>query len=110
YEHTASGNLMGADQLLLDIDSFTYDLITTTKTKKIPVKKTISLADSYAMAFQALKTTGRCLFETSLEDFDREHPGFYLAKIRNVELLFVGITGATSIAGTLRNIGVSRFR
>ncbi len=110
YQQTNSGNLMGADLLLADIDSFTFDHVTTTKTKKIPIKKTISLADQYAMSFQALKTTGRCMFETALADFDREHPGFYLAKIRNVELIFVGITGATSIAGTFRNIGVSRFR
>ncbi len=110
YQHTASGNLMGADLLAADIDSFTFDHVTTTKNKKIPVKTTISLADAYPMQFQSLKQSGKCLFETALEDFDRAYPGFYLAKIRNVELVFVGITGATSIAGTLRNVGVSRFR
>ncbi len=110
YQHTATANLMGADLLLADIDSFTYDHITTTKNKKIPVKKSISLADAYPMQFQSLKATGRCMFETALEDFDRDYAGFYLAKVRNVELIFVGLAGATSIAGTLRNIGVSRFR
>jgi hypothetical protein len=110
YEHTATENLMGADMLAADIDYFTFDHVTTTKTKKLPVKKSISLADAYPVQFKALKATGACLFETALEDFDREYPGLYLAKIRNVELLFVGITQATSIAGTLRNVGVSRFR
>jgi hypothetical protein len=110
YSRTASGNLLGADMLLADIDYFTLDHITTTKTKKIPVKKTISLADSYAMAFQTLKAKGVCSFITEFADFDRDHPGYYLAKIRNVELIFIGITGATSIAGTLRNIGASKFR
>jgi len=110
YQHTASGNLMGADQLLADIDYFTFDHVTTTKTKKLPVKTTISLADAYPMQFQTLKSAGRCLFETALEDFDRAYPGLYLAKLRNVEMVFVGITQATSVAGTLRNVGVSRFR
>jgi hypothetical protein len=110
YQHTPSGNLMGADMLLADIDYFTFDHITTTKGKKLPVKKTVSLADSCSIDFQKLKTTGKCLFETSFKNFDREHPGLYLAKIRNVELVFIGIAGATSIAGTFRNIGVSRFR
>lgn len=110
YQHTASGNLMGADQLLVDIDYFTFDHVTTTKTKKLPVKATISLADAYPMQFQSLKSAGRCLFETALEDFDRAYPGLYLAKLHNVELIFVGITQATSVAGTLRNVGVSRFR
>lgn len=110
YDITSSGNLMGADLLTADIDYFTYDHITTTKTKKIPVKKTISISDNYPTQFHLLKTKGKCSFETVLADFDREHPGFYLAKIRNVELVFVGISGTNSIAGTLRNIGVSRFR
>jgi hypothetical protein len=110
YDSTAAGNLMGADQLLVDIDSFTLDRITTTQRKKIPVKKTISLADAYPTQFQNLKTKGLCMFETVLADFDRDHPGLYLAKINNVELVFVGISDADSLAGTFRNIGVSRFR
>jgi Tc toxin complex TcA C-terminal TcB-binding domain len=110
YSRTSANNLLSADMLQADIDYFMLDHVTTTKTKKIPVKKTISLADSYAMAFHILKTKGRCFFITELADFDREHPGLYLAKLRNVELIFVGITGATSIAGSLRNIGVSKFR
>lgn len=110
YQQTSSGNLAGADMLLADIDLFTFDHITTTKTKKIPVKKTISIADSYPTAFRSLRTTGKCFFETTFNDFDRQHPGLYLAKIRNVELAFIGISSAIAISGTLRNIGVSRFR
>ena len=110
YSNTATNNLMGADLLLADIDYFTYDYVTTTRTKKIPVKQVISVADSYAMAFQQLKTAGRCFFQTELADFDRQHPGMYLCKLRNVELVFVGLTGAASLAGSLRNVGVSQFR
>lgn len=110
YSQTSAGGLMGADLLLEDIDYFTYDYVTTTKTKKIPVKQVISLADSYAMAFQQLKVTGSCYFQTELTDFDRQHPGMYLCKLRNVEVVFVGLTSAASLAGSLRNIGISRFR
>ena len=110
YQHTSADNLMGADQLLADVDYFTFDHVTTTKTKKNPVKKVISVADRFPWQFNQLKTTGVCRFETSLADFDREQPGLYLAKIRNVELKIVGLSGAASIAGTLRNLGASRFR
>ena len=110
YSQAATNNLMGADFLLVDIDYFTLDHVTTTLNKKVPVKKTISLADSFAMAFNRLKSKGSCQFQTELADFDRENPGLFLCKLRNVELIFVGITGATSIAGSLRNIGVSKFR
>jgi hypothetical protein len=110
YQSTPAGNLMGADMLLADIDLFTIDYVTTTKTKKVPVKTTISLTDQHPIQFDRLKRTGRCTFETAFTDFDRRHPGLYLAKIRNVEVVFVGIGGIRTIAGTLRNIGVSRFR
>ncbi|MBI5115120.1 hypothetical protein HZA56_01460 [Candidatus Poribacteria bacterium] len=110
YANTAANNLMGADLLLADIDYFTYDHMTTTKTKKIPVKQIISLADSYVMSFQQLKNAGCCFFQTELADFDRQHPGMYLCKLRNVEIVFVGLANVASLAGMLRNVGVSRFR
>jgi hypothetical protein len=110
YQSTASGNLMGADLLLADIDSFTLDYLTTTKSKKIPVKRVISIADAYPIQFDRLKRLGDCTFETTFADFDRHHPGLYLAKVRNVEVIFVGLSGPQGVAGTLRNVGVSRFR
>lgn len=110
YQSTASGNLMGADLLLADIDAFTHDYLTTIQSKKIPVKITLSLADAFPTQFQQLLSHGRCTFGTHFTDFDRRHPGLYLAKIRNVELMFVGLSGLGGLAGTLRNIGVSRFR
>ena len=110
YSRTSAGGLLSADLLLADVDYFTIDHVTTTLTKKAPVKKIISLADGYAMAFQQLKTTGHAFFPTELADFDRDHAGLYLCKVRNVELVFIGVTGAAGIASTLRNVGVSRFR
>ena len=110
YQSTASGNLMGADLLLGDIDTFTFDYVTTIQAKKIPVKATLSLADSFPTQFHRLLNLGRCTFGTQFADFDRRHPGLYLAKIRNVEVVFVGLAGLRGICGTLRNIGVSRFR
>ena len=110
YGRTRTHDLLAADRLRHDIDYFTLDLVTTVRTKKAPVKKTISLADPRPMAFRQLKATGQCFFQTELEDFDREHPGLYLCKLHHVELLFVGITGTTSLAGSLRNVGVSKFR
>jgi hypothetical protein len=111
YGRASTQDLLESSRLLLDIDHFTFDHATTIKPKKSPVKKTISLADRRPMAFHQLQSTGKCFFQTELQDFDREHPGLYLCKLRSVDLLFVGITeSATSIAGTLRNVGVSKFR
>jgi hypothetical protein len=110
YSDAGVGDLLGADRLLADVDSFTHDYVTTVKSKKLPVKKVISLGESYPLALQQLRARGLCRFATEFADFDREHPGLYLCKLRNVELALVGITGAATVAGSLRNIGISSFR
>jgi hypothetical protein len=110
YSRSAAANLMGADFLAQDIDYFTLDHVTNVRSRKALVKKVISIADRFPMAFHLLRATGNCGFQTELEEFDREHPGLYLCKVKNVELLFVGLTGSTTLAGSLRNIGVSKFR
>jgi hypothetical protein len=110
YRNLATDNLLASDTLLRDIDYFTLDRITTTRSKKAPLKVAISLADSYPTAFASLVSTGQASFATTLEQFDRWYPGFYLHKIRNVELTLVGVSNGAAIHGTLRNIGVSTFR
>jgi hypothetical protein len=110
YSRSTAANLMGADFLAQDIDYFTLDHVTNVRSRKALVKKVISVADRFPMAFHQLRTTGNCVFQTEMEEFDREHPGLYLCKIKNVELLFVGLTGSTTLAGSLRNIGISKFR
>ena len=109
YSHSTTEQLMGADYLQLDLDYFMFDYVTTTKTKKAPVKRIVSLADSFPMAYLELKSTGTCSFQTELSLFDRQNPGMYLCKLRNVEALFIGIS-ADGISGSLRNVGISRFR
>lgn len=101
--------LLGAEALLQDIDHFSLDHVRT-RSKKAQLKQTFSLADRFPMAFADLKASGRAFFETALEDFDRSYPGFYLQKIKNVEVVFVGLTGPDGVHGTIRNVGVSKFR
>lgn len=101
--------LLGAEALLQDIDHFSLDHVRT-KSKKSQLKQTFSLADRFPVAFARLQESGRAFFETTLEDFDRAYPGFYLQKIKNVEVVFVGLTGTEGVHGTLRNVGVSKFR
>jgi hypothetical protein len=110
YTDAGVGELLGADRLLADVDSFTADYVTTVTSKKLPVKKVINLAEACPMAFQRLRTSGVCRFATEFAEFDRANPGLYLCKLRNVELALVGITTASSVAGSLRNVGVSKFR
>jgi hypothetical protein len=109
YGQRQTDNLLGAEALLLDIDTFTLDYART-RSKKAQFKQIISIADTFPIAFDRLKRTGQMFFETSLDMFDRAYPGFYLHKVKDVELVFVGLTNASGLYGTLRNVGVSHFR
>ncbi len=103
--------LLGADTLMADIQTFTYDLITSQTSKPQPVRQTISLASRYPFAFETqFRTTGILEFETRIEDFDLVHPGAYAQRIEAIEVEFDGIVPATGISGTLSNAGVSLYR
>jgi hypothetical protein len=103
--------LLGADVLLADIESFTYDLITSTAGKPQPVKQTISLAQRYPFTFESqLRQTGTMDFETRIDDFDSLYPGSYAGRIDAVEVTVDGLVPATGISGTLTNSGISSYR
>jgi len=103
------GGLMGAETLMLDIDYFTIDYLRT-RARKAQMKQSISLADNFPMAFSKLIETGNTFFETTLNYFDRRYPGYYLQKVKQVEVVLVGLNGTEGVHGTLRNIGISKFR
>jgi receptor-binding and translocation channel-forming TcA subunit of Tc toxin len=103
--------LLGADVLLADIESFTYDLITSTAGKPQPIKQTISLAQRYPFTFESqLRKTGAMDFETRIDDFDSLYPGSYAGRIDAVEVTVDGLVPATGISGTLTNSGISSYR
>lgn len=111
YSSAGVAGLLAADALLLDIDSFTYDLITSLTRKQIPVKQTVSLAERYPFLFETeFRRTGRLTFETRVEDFDLAHPGTFAQRLRAVEIDVDGILPAGGARGTLTNGGLSRYR
>jgi hypothetical protein len=103
--------LLGADALLADIETFTYDLITSRAGKPQPLRQTISLAQNYAFAFERqFRKTGIMEFETRIDDFDYVYPGTYAGRIENVEVEVVGIVPVSGLSGTLTNSGISGYR
>jgi tetratricopeptide (TPR) repeat protein len=111
YSTNAVKGLLGADALLLDIDSFTFDLITAVTRKRMPVKHTISLAERYPFLFEtALRQTGLLEFETRIEDFDLAFPGTYQRRLERVEVEVDGVLPAAGVRGVLTNGGISRDR
>lgn len=103
--------LLGAEALMADIQSFTFDLITSRATKPQAIKQTISLYNQYGFAFEnQLRKTGVMEFQTRIEDFDLYYPGTYAGRIAAVEVYIVGILPPTGISGTLTNSGISTYR
>lgn len=111
YSASTIKGLLAADALLLDIDAFTYDLVTSVQRKEMPVKQTVSLGERYPFLFEtAFRQTGRLAFETRLEDFEFTHPGSYGQRIEQVEVEIEGVLPASGIRGTLTNSGISTYR
>ncbi|MCC7209505.1 MAG: hypothetical protein IT323_19505 [Anaerolineae bacterium] len=111
YSSLTVVGLLAPDALLRDVDSFTYDLITTSEHKAMPVRQTISLAGSYPFLFETeFRQKGRMTFETRLEDFDVAYPGTYAQRIDAVEVAVEGVLPEHGLRGALTNGGISRYR
>jgi hypothetical protein len=103
--------LLAADALMADIQTFSYDLITSGAGKPQPMRQTISLAQNYPFAFEnQFRKTGIMEFETRIEDFDYLYPGTYAGRIENVEVDVDGIIPVRGLSGTLTNSGISGYR
>ncbi|MGK7871157.1 hypothetical protein [Falsiroseomonas sp. E2-1-a20] len=103
--------MLASDTLMLDVQSFTFDLITSTTIKQQPVRQTVSLAQRYPFLFETqFRAKGRIEFQTDLDDFDSVYPGTYAGRIEHVEVVVDGIVPARGLSGTLTNAGISHYR
>jgi tetratricopeptide (TPR) repeat protein len=102
--------LLGGESLLNDIESFTYEAITTKTRKSTRIKDVLSLSSVYPAQFEEFRRTGLLTFETDLYEFDRLHPGFYGQRIEAVELEVIGVLPETGLNGTLTAGGVTSYR
>jgi hypothetical protein len=107
---TELNGLLGGQALMTDIDYFTYHYVSQAKSKEIPVRTVLSLAEHFPFALYQFRRSGVATFETMPELFDRLYPGSYLPRIKAVEVVAEGVVPADGISGTLRNSGVSVFR
>jgi Tc toxin complex TcA C-terminal TcB-binding domain len=111
YSTGITDGLLGGEALLADIETFTYELITTQTSKPQPIRQTISLANNYPFLFEKqLRKTGTMSFDTRIDDFDSFYPGTYAGRITAVEVAVDGIVPVTGISGTLENSGISAYR
>ncbi|MGH3679992.1 MAG: hypothetical protein ACRDT2_07035 [Natronosporangium sp.] len=106
----ALNGLLGGQALMADIDYFTYHQVMQTRSKEIPVRTVLSLAEHFPYSLFQFRRAGVASFETTLELFDRLYPGTYLHRIKSVEVVVEGVVPVDGIYGSVRNSGVSSFR
>jgi hypothetical protein len=100
--------LTGSARLLQDIsqlDQFAFE----TNKRKLQLAQTFSLAHMAPAEFQRFRDTGRLLFATPMELFDRDFPGHYLRLIKRVRTSVIALVPPTrGIRASLTASGLSR--
>jgi hypothetical protein len=100
--------LTGSARLLQDIarlDQYAFE----TNKRKLQLTQTFSLAHMAPAEFQRFRETGRLLFATPMELFDRDFPGHYLRLIKRVRTSVIALVPPTrGIRATLTASGLSR--
>ncbi|WP_019501043.1 OmpL47-type beta-barrel domain-containing protein [Pseudanabaena sp. PCC 6802] len=100
--------LTGSARLLQDIfqlDQYAFE----TNRRKLQLTQTFSLSQLAPIEFQRFRETGRLLFATPMELFDRDFPGHYLRLIKRIRISVIALTPPTrGIRATLTTSGLSR--
>ena len=99
--------LTGAERLLEDLtklDEYAFN----NDSRKLQIRKVISLNELDPVRMQQLRETGEMDFKTTEEMFDRDYPGHYLRLIKRVSITVIALTPPTDgIKATLMNGGNS---
>lgn len=100
--------LTGAARLLRDIYQLDQFAFTRNRRKQLLTER-VSLSRHDPVAFEELRATGRMVFDTPRELFDRRTPGYYLRLIQRVRVTVVALVPPTDgYRATLSNSGTSR--
>jgi hypothetical protein len=108
YWRAQEQGLMGADQLVTDLETLRQEYLFNQQ-RKHQVSKTISLAQISPIELAAFRDTG-LLYLTTLEEwFDRDFPTHYLRLIKGVSVTIVALVPPTEgVKATLTQLGTTR--
>ena len=101
YWDSLRRGLLAGESLHLDIKRMEMAYLDQNK-REYELTKHISLRALDPRAFLTLKETGRCFIELSETVFDRDYPGHYMRRIKNVSLTIPCVIGPyTNVNATL---------
>ena len=96
----------GADLMQADLAELDATRIEGMK-RTVPVRRTLSLAREFPLAYGQLKTTGRCAFRTEEAFFRRSYPGTSAYRVRAISTGVQQASFTQPLRGSLINRGVS---
>jgi hypothetical protein len=96
----------GADLLAADLAELELTRVEGLK-RTMPVKRTVSLARDFPLAYGQLKATGHCSFRTLDAEFRRAYPGTTSYRVRAVSVSVSQADFSAPLRGALVNQGVS---
>ncbi len=101
YWNTGNQGLLSGEALHLDLKRMELAYHDNNK-RELELTRHVSLRQLNPLALLALRTTGQCTFTVPEWFFDRECPGHYMRRIKNVALSLLPLTGPyTSVNCTL---------
>jgi hypothetical protein len=101
YWDSLRRGLLAGESLSLDLKRMEMAYLDQNK-REYELTKHISLAGLDPLAFITLKQSGRCFLELSESVFDRDYPGHYMRRIKNISVTIPCVVGPyTSVNATL---------
>ena len=103
-------DMMSSEFLRADLDALHAELTAGQTLRMQEVRWTVPLSRLDAGALYALRTTGRSVFVLRQEAVDREFPGTFLHRLKDLQLTFIGLLPSGGARGVLSMSGISWVR
>jgi len=103
-------DMMSSDFLRADLDALRAELTAGQTLRMQEVRWTIPLSRLDPAALSALRTTGSCVFVVRQDWVDREFPGTFLHRLKDLQLSFIGLLPPGGARGVLSMSGISWVR
>jgi hypothetical protein len=104
------GDMMSSEFLRADLDALRAELTAGQTLRMQEVKWTVPLSRLDGGALSALRATGSCVFVVRQDWVDREFPGTYLHRLKDLQMSFIGLLPPGGARGVLSMSGISWVR
>jgi hypothetical protein len=110
YDSAETGDLLGADFLLRDLDTLEADLVTAQDQREQHVRYVVSLARDFPDVLAQLRQNATALLRIPLRALETRFPGLYSLRVGTVEMLPLALMDAARWSLAMTYTGASQVR